>query len=100
MSQVTFRTTYKGKRAEVMAGWDNPLRYYHLTIFDLDAGDDEDECIYSGMESEAFQVKTIDPLKVKLDKFGIKPPDGFWEHVEPKAGNVYIRYVDGKWEVS
>ncbi len=97
MSQVTFRTTYKGKRAEVMAGWDNPLRYYHLTVFNLDAGDDDDECFYSGMDADAFSVKTIGPLKGKLAELGIDPPAGFWEQVEPKRGNVFVRYANGEW---
>lgn len=100
MSQVKFQTTYKGKRAEVMAGWDRPLSYYHLTVFNLDAEDDDDECFYSGMDGDPFAIKTIGPLKAKLAELGIKPPAGFWEHVEQKAGNIFVRYVDGQWLVN
>jgi hypothetical protein len=95
MSQVKFQTTYKGKRAEVMAGWDVPLKYYHLTVFNLDAEDDEDECFYSGMDDNPFSVKTIGPLKVKLAQLGIEAPDGFWERAERKEGNTFYTYIDG-----
>jgi hypothetical protein len=101
MSQVTFRTTYNGKQAEVMAGWDNPLRYYHLTVFNLEAGDDEEECFWSGLDGDnPFSVKTVGPLKEKLAELGIEAPAGFWERVEPKLGNVFVRYVDGEWQTS
>lgn len=97
MSQVKFQTTYKDKRAEVVAGWDRPLSYYHLTVFNLDAGDDDEECFYSGLDGNPFAIKTVGPLKAKLAELGIEAPPGFWEHVEPKLGNVFTRYVDGEW---
>lgn len=105
MSQIKFNTTYKGRPAQVMAGWDNPLRYYHLTIFNSEPKDDEEEIFYSDLDdhsSNCFSWKTIEPLKKKLNELGIEDiPDGFWDRVEEKLGN-HVEMWNGKnwWTLS
>jgi hypothetical protein len=47
MSQIKFNVEFEGKKAEVMTGWDPPLGYYHLTIFDTDP-EAEDEILWDG----------------------------------------------------
>ena len=75
MSQVKFRTEYKGKQAEVMSGWDPPLGYYHLTIFDTDP-EAEEEIIWDGLNELGFSRK-LASVQVKLYSLGITPPPGF-----------------------
>lgn len=100
MSQIKFKTTYQNKPVEVMAGWDKPLSYYHLTIFNLDPEEEDEETIYSDLEEpNPFGVKNVEVIKKKLDSFGIEVPDGFWDKVAEKRGN-WIEIYDGyRWVV-
>ena len=97
MSQVRFNTEYNNEPALVVAGWDRPLQYYHLTVFNNDENA-EKECFYSDLdEPNPFSVKTIVPIQEKLKEMNIVPPDGFWDLVSKKEGNVFHTYVDSKW---
>jgi len=95
MSQVRFKTTYEGKNVEVMAGWDNPLQYYHLTIFNLD--DPDEEVIFSGMDHWGFSTKSPDRLHEQLQMMGIESPVGFAERVQKKLGNVFMTWDGENW---
>lgn len=54
MSQVRFKTEHNGKRIEVMAGWDPPLRHFFLTVFDLDPEADT-EVVWSAIGGSASE---------------------------------------------
>lgn len=96
MSRVSFKTTYEGREVEVVGGYDEPLRYYHLTVFN--PPEDDEECAWSDLDHFSFdQMRTLDYAKKQLDSMGIKPPDGFWELCEHKLGNVFWGWQDGKW---
>ena len=99
MSQVFFNCECKGQRARVQAGWDRPLQYYHLTVFNLDADEDDDEsCFYNDLDDpNCFAKKDVEQLRPILDALGIEAPEGFWERCAQQLGNVFFEYVDGKW---
>ena len=104
MSQVKFTATlFWGSKpdmlVEVMAGWDRPLQHYFLTVFDLDATDDESETLWSTLEypdEAADQAGTV-RLQEQLKSMNITAPDGFWERVERNEGNVFHKFGDGVW---
>ena len=86
MSQVKFTSTLNGKPCEIMAGWDRPCQEYYLTVFDLNP--DEEVCwstIDSPDESLAHETGY---LRQRLGVMGITSPEGFWERVERREGNV------------
>jgi hypothetical protein len=102
MSQVTFKTTItvegKAKRVEVMAGWDRPLHHYFMTVFDLDAGDDDPETVWDSINSPSVaDSQGTARIRAKLYGLGIDPPEGFWELVHRQEGNVLHAYEDGAW---
>jgi hypothetical protein len=97
VSQVKFRSELGGKPVEVMAGWDRPLGHYYLTIFDL-SPDAEEETLWSTLDAMPDGgCPSVTPLFGQLYKLGIQEPEGFWEHVEMRDGNVVTTHVDGKW---
>jgi len=98
MSQVKFRTKYEGKPVEVVGGYDRPLDYHHLTIFDLDP-EAEEETVWSCLDHEAFPfgMRTTRVAQEVLNKLGIEPPEGFWEQCERKLGNVLITWDGESW---
>lgn len=101
MSQVSFKTEYMGVPVEVVSGWDQPLQYYHFTIFDL-RPDADTEYIYSCLdEKNCFSTKTTERWQKKLEQMGITAPPGFWDIAENKnLGNSIFKYKDKEqmWE--
>lgn len=97
MSQVKFKTSLPdGTPIEVVSGWDEPLHYYHLTVFYMD--DRDEECLYSCLdEDKPFSHKDLNAHKATLKRLGINAPDGFWERAERKAGNVTHIFENGIW---
>jgi len=96
MSQVLFKTTYEGRQAEVMAGWDNPVGNYFLTVFDLDA---DDEVIWSAMDHpDREDFEGTDRLEAQLQSMGIEAPAGFWHRVHQQERNVIHVFSNGEWE--
>jgi hypothetical protein len=97
MSQVKFRMEYQGKKVEVVGGYDRPLDYHHLTVFDLDP-EAEDELVWSDLEHYfPHQMRTIETAKRELEKLGIEPPEGFWEQCARKLGNALITWDGESW---
>lgn len=97
MSQVSFKTTYSGFPVEVVAGWDEPLKYYHFTVFDLRV-DAKKETIFCNLDDkDPFAVKTTDKWKQTLTQMNIAAPVGFWERVERKEGNALYKFANGQW---
>lgn len=101
MSQVKFKTIHNGKNVEVVSGWDVPLKYFHLTVFNLDADEDEEDVLYSCLVRTFKQLKNTNIIKKDLTEFGITPPEGFWEVVELEEDNSTIRCHndDGAFEL-
>jgi hypothetical protein len=93
MSQIKFNALYEGKPAQVMAGWDRQLGYYHLTIFDLDPKAEE-EVLWDGLSKHGF-CRNLNTIRDTLDDLGITPPPGLYYLVEEREGNVI--YV---WDAS
>lgn len=95
MSQVSFRTTYDGHNVEVVGGWDRPLNGYHLAIFNLDVGEDDEQTLWCNLDlsptSRAFPSST-EPHRKQLASMGIAPPPAFWELTELREGNVFHRF--------
>jgi hypothetical protein len=88
MSQIIFRTS---DNREVLTGYDRPLNYCFLTVFDAEGEPD-----YSILdESDPFSW-TSETVINKLGDLGIETPTGFEdmlrEHEAKKLGNVIITY--------
>lgn len=101
MSQVTFKTEYRGKPVEVVAGWDHPLGGFFLTVFNTDPNA-EDEYVYSNLDDKHLTdsmgfTRTTLYFRGVLAKMSIESPAGFWELVEQKENNVCHVFCDGKW---
>lgn len=87
MSQVKFTTrNSKDQMIEVVGGWDNPLKGYHLTIFLLP----DEDVLWCNLDHFPFpgMAPSTEPLKKTLIEMDINVPDGFWEKVELKEGNT------------
>jgi hypothetical protein len=107
MSQVKWKTKWtnpEGKeyRVEVMGGWDRPIQDYHLTIFNLDASDDEEDVLWDSMSQGGYPFKSTAPLETALSELGIDAPMDskgidFWEIVNFQDGNVVYNYSNGEW---
>lgn len=97
MSQVSCKTTYMGIPVEVVSGWDEPLQYYHFTVFDL-RSDAEQEYFYSCLdEPGVFRTKDCEKWKAKAKEMKLELPSDFWEKAEMKLGNVVVCYRNGQW---
>jgi len=96
MSQIKWKIEYKGKQAEVMTGWDPPLGYYHLTIFDLDPNA-EDELLWDGLGNLGF-CRKLDTIRKTLDDLGITCPPGLFELIDQREGNTIYRWEDDEWQ--
>jgi hypothetical protein len=89
MSRVQFFTK---EGLEVVGGWDHPLRYFFLTIFDA-----EKEAIWSELDHfSPSALHATQPLREVLHEHNITPPEGFWDGVERREGNVYRKWSEEK----
>ena len=88
MSQVSYKTTWKGFNIELVGGWDRLLEGYHFTIFNLDP--DGNETFYSNLEEKVAFPKTNDPFRKIIKELGIDVPDHFWDACDMKAGNIQL----------
>lgn len=96
MSRVSFKTTYDGKKVEVVGGYDMPLDYYHLTVFN--PPEDDEECAWAGLDHFDFsQMRTLDYAKEQLKSMGIEPPDGFWVLCGYRLGNAFFDWDGSGW---
>lgn len=96
MSQVRFKSTYDGASVEVTAGWDRPLRHYHLCV--CEDAEPAAEVVWSGLDHwPDGGAPTTEPLQRQLHIMGIEVPAGFWDRVELREGNVVYEHVDGEW---
>jgi hypothetical protein len=93
MSQIKFYVEFNGKKAEVITGWDPPLGYYHLTIYDTDPNAEE-EVLWDGLGSMGF-CRKLDSIEKKLAELGIQAPSGLLKLIDRKEGNVVYKH-DGK----
>lgn len=97
MSQVKFETTYKGKPVEVMAGWDNPMQHFYLTVFDLDGDADEETVWDTLMHPDNRDGTGTERLDAQLATMSINVPEGFWEKVRLKEGNRMHVHMGDAW---
>jgi hypothetical protein len=95
MSQIKFNVEFEGKKAEVMTGWDPPLGYYHLTIFDTDP-EAEDEILWDGLGSMGF-CRKLDRIEKTLADLGIEAPPGLLSLIDRREGNVVYKHDGNKW---
>jgi hypothetical protein len=91
MSQVLFRTRYGDKNIEVMAGWDPPLSQYFMTIFDLDAEDEE--VLYSSIYELPELHLNTNNLEKELYLRKIDVPEVFWDTVRLREDGSTIRHI-------
>jgi hypothetical protein len=97
MSQIFFKTTYLGKNCEVMTGWDPPLGFYHLTIFDPNASDDADtDVLWDGLDRLGF-CRDIKNIEKAFQNLNINPPDEIYTLIDKKEGNVFYKWDSNQW---
>lgn len=72
MSRHYFKTEYQGKSVTVLMGYDRPLGGFFMVI--EDAGQDDDEYIYSNLYEEFTHPKSLEPYRAKLEQLGIFVP--------------------------
>jgi hypothetical protein len=89
MSQIIFKTT---DNKTVITGWDRPLQYAHLTVFDAD-----EEIVFSGLDStDIFRWRPTDVIG-ELKTLGIEIPadlqERLEEHMFRDAGNEQYIYT-------
>jgi len=98
MSQISFRSTYNEHQVEVVAGWDPPLQNYFLTVFDLDADEDESEVAWSAINNpDDEDYRSTDRLQAQLRSMELEAPEGFWDRVHRQERNVTHIFDDGVW---
>jgi hypothetical protein len=90
MSQIKFDTTYQDRDVEVMTGWDPPLGYYHLTVFDKDPNTDDEVC-FDTFSKLGF-CRNLNAIKQMLMELNIKPPPETFNLVEKREGNVIYKW--------
>jgi len=91
MSQVKFKANYKGEDVEVVTGWDPPLGYYHLTIFDAD-----NEVVFDAFEIIGF-CRELNKLNILIKDLSIKIPPETLEIVFRREGNVIYKWNGESW---
>lgn len=90
MSQISFDTTLNGNPVQVVTGWDRPLGYAHLTVYDRDG-----EVVYCNLdEPDCFKQRAGDVL-ARLDSLSVPYPaelqTKLYAHQSADAGNVVVR---------
>jgi hypothetical protein len=86
MSQVKFKAKYKGEDVEVVTGWDPPLGYYHLTIFDAD-----NKAVFDGFDILGF-CRKLNMIKEVMNTLGIQVPPETLDIVDRREGNVVYNW--------
>ena len=89
MSQIKFTSEKDNRPVTVVTGWDRPLGYAHLTIFDHD-----DEVLFDGLDEPDIFEWDADRVSEKLDELGIdyplSLPEVLYDHMLRNAGNEII----------
>ncbi len=87
MSRITYRAAEQ--EVTVVTGWDRPLQYAHLTVFD-----NEGEVVYDGLDSATAFQTTPDQVIRKLKELNIPYPEQLpWmlsSHKSRNAGNEVL----------
>lgn len=99
MSRHYFKTEYQGKDITVLMGYDRLLGGFFMVI--EDAGQDDDEYIYSNLYEEITHPQSLEPYRAKLEQLGIFVPVEMLMEIEADGaalmGNkdVYHSIVNG-----
>jgi hypothetical protein len=103
MSQLFFKTEYKGEKVTVMTGFDRPCNHYFYTVFKDDVEEDEDDVLWSSMDNDpasdsAGGYPTVGMLLERVMQNELpQPPDtANWASlILLNEGNVRYRYDNG-----
>ena len=90
MSQHIFSATSATNRPlRVMAGWDPPLQRYFLDVELSDAGDEEDEYLFTSMREAEYLRRSmrLQDIQMHLDAFQITPPTGYIAELQSEEGS-------------
>lgn len=97
MSQHTYSTQYQSRPIRITLGYDRPLRNVFMTVLRLDAGDDEDEVVYSnlGDSGAGTDCDDVDYFRRVLQALNITVPESmFVETLRDQVGDIGNRTVD------
>lgn len=97
MSQVKFRGQVNdGREVMVMAGWHHPLEKFFLVVYDLTADPEGEKVLWSTLD-DFVPTDTTKGVRAKLTELGPEVPEGFWERVELREGNIIHLYTEVGW---
>lgn len=92
MARVLFDTVKDGVPVTVVAGWDRPLREFFMQV-ERRGGERHGEALWTDWALVPDEKKDTGQLRAILSKWGIVPPDDFWDRVEWCEGNVIHRFT-------
>lgn len=97
MSQHLFHTKHKDKPVIVQIGYNRPLSYFHMVVYELGK---EDDPVYTNLdEVDTFDL-SLDDYRAALNEMGIAVPESMFEQAAKDAlqpnGNRYVTHqADG-----
>ena len=99
MSQHYFQTSYEGRSVTVVVGFDRPLRGFFCFVERNDAGDQEEEFLYSNLDDPKLVhcmgiAKTLKHFEKRLGDLGLAVPRSMFSEAEnDQRFNVGNRFV-------
>lgn len=79
MSQHKFHTQHNGKPVVVQLGYDRPLDYFHMIVFEVG---DSDSLLYSNLDEEDAFGRSLNDFRGVLCELGISVPESMFEQAE------------------
>ena len=93
MARVLFDAVKDGMPVTVVGGWDRPLREFFMQV-EHRGGEKDGEAVWTDWALVPSEKQDTAKLRAVLDRMGILPPEGFWERVEQREGNVIHRFTN------
>lgn len=97
MARVLFDTVKDGVPVTVVAGWDRPLREFFMHV-ELRTGPNAGEALWTDWAITPDEKQDTVRLRACLNRMGVIPPEGFWDRIELKEGNVLYTHTADGWE--
>lgn len=83
MSQVVFKAMHNGEEVIVTGGYDGPLREFFVQVTGGPHG-----FIMDDLWLRPDERKSTGHARAMLEEVGIEAPEGFWELIELREGNI------------
>lgn len=102
MSQIKFHhQTEDNITLEILAGWDYPLQYHFMVIFEMEKQEDgsllDTKTIWTNLNYPKSRYHMNFYMNI-LKLFKINPPDGFRELCEKNERNAEYIWENNQWK--